>query len=116
MIGLSTRTFDLAGAIIIRELPGESDLEVFERRLSKTATLDGGVVVEDRGYTHGDRTFTVVAPTSIALRDALSYLTQSYSELVVSTAGGVFLAHPLRCLVARERTTMILEVKELLGG
>jgi len=55
VIHIAARTFDLLGYLDIAPLPGETT-DTYGRRVSRVATLDGGVAVSDRGYSHGDRT------------------------------------------------------------
>ena len=61
MIGLSTITFDLDGA---RIFSGDRNAELKnrkgDRRISRTATLDGGVLIADLGFSDGDRTLSAI--------------------------------------------------------
>jgi len=57
-ITLSTPTFDLRGHVQLHALP-DSDVGTVTRRVNRVATLDGGVAVNDQGFSDGDRTMTV---------------------------------------------------------
>ena len=100
-IGLSTPTFDINGALYISGSlldPGtEMANDVRERRVSRTATLDGGVSVYDTGYALGDRDYMVKvkeAPEDIA--SFFAYLVETYGTIILSTKEGVFLGIPSR--------------------
>lgn len=60
MISISKTTQDTDGNIIINESP-DSELLSSSPRISRTATLDGGAVVEHYGFAEGDRTFKIRA-------------------------------------------------------
>lgn len=93
MIGLSTTTYDLSGAL---RIPARaSNPYQGQRRGTVTATLDGGVSVYDTGYSVGDQTMTVIVRSpKIALLDSLQYLVAYYGQVQVACESGVFLAIP----------------------
>ncbi len=91
MIFISSPTFDLSGTLILgrTEL---SDTSTQSRRVRRTKTLDGGVSISDMGYTHGDRTFNIVAErSSRADYERATYLHQTYPLLQLSCKEGLFL-------------------------
>jgi len=91
MISISAPTFDLDGSLLLRG-SARSDLFSQSRRVSRTATLDGGVYLDDMGFTHGDRTLRItVKADSLKTIDALAYLHRTYAQLMVATIEGVFL-------------------------
>ena len=91
MISISTPTFDLSGSLIIRDYDPSTDVKSRSRRVSRTATLDGGCVIEDNGLSHSDRTLKIISKGLSALEvENLERLIEFYSELYVSTAEGVF--------------------------
>lgn len=59
MIGISKITSDAAGAVVFKLLP-DSNLEAYERRVSRIKTLDGGCVITDSGYSDSDRTIRAI--------------------------------------------------------
>lgn len=62
MIGLSKQTQDATtGAIIINEKPSQSVINKSSPRVSRIATLDGGCVIDHKGYSDSDRTFDIRA-------------------------------------------------------
>lgn len=90
MIVLSTPTFDIDGFVVLHE-DGNTDTDARTRRVSRTATLDGGVVLTDSGFSHGDRTFNIsVAGVTKALYDSLAHLQENYPEIIIATAEGMF--------------------------
>ena len=93
---LSTKTFDLDGYL---EITLEGSREVLierTRRASVTPTLDGGVAVQDGGFSHGDRAIDVrVMPTRNDL-DTLKYIIENYSQINCAMREGFFTAVPQR--------------------
>lgn len=91
MISISAPTFDLNGSLLLTRV-FKSDLDSGSRRVTRTATLDGGVALADMGYAHGDRTLRLVAGgvTRETVEQA-AYLQRNYPLLLVATMEGVFL-------------------------
>lgn len=95
MIGLATQVFDLNGALLLFGTRAESELSEVSRRVSRTATLDGGAVVTDGGYTAADKTLKIVAErVSAETFAAAQYLVRNYGSLMVATDFGLFLGAP----------------------
>jgi len=93
-VGISSHTYDLAGAFILDASIEDSDLFSMNRRVSRTETLDGGVDVSDFGFSHGDRTVTLVS--EIENEDTINSLQaffQTYSNVVLSLRNGVYDAY-----------------------
>lgn len=91
---LSTLTFDLDGFIEVATSDKMNSGDT-KRRVNRIATLDGGVAVNDFGFTDADRTINMVwQPASRAVDEAIDRLVQTYDRLHVSTRAGVFLAAP----------------------
>jgi len=88
--GIASTTAASAGSFLLTLLP-ESDLRAGTRRVSRTKTLDGGVVITDQGFAHGDRTLRLVARSSETLWAALWALFQTAAlQVTVSLADGCF--------------------------
>lgn len=115
MISISTTTFDLDGARIFSR-DQESDITKLSRRVSRTATLDGKSSFYDGGCSHSDRTFEVVQDMPDADDIAFAkYITEYYSEVVVSSSEGVFLAAPSSFRIdASGKLKLTLLIKEKL--
>jgi hypothetical protein len=108
MIGISTPTFDAAGA---RVLSANANPWNGRRRVSRTATLDGGVVVTDMGYADGDRDITVTE-TDPALEtvEYVRYICETYGVVVVSMADGLYYAAPKRFEVRDGGKSLVFEL------
>lgn len=99
MIGISSLTFDLAGGIFLRrdQVSPKSliDNRAGSRRVSRVATLDGGAVVYDSGFSVADRTVDIEIPApDEALVDAVDYIVQTYTQILLTMRDGAFLATP----------------------
>ena len=89
MISLSTITANTAGVVVLEEHPS-SEIHRGSARVSRTATLDGGVVLTHSGFAHGDRTLKIEAVISQTQADALWVLHTTETLLVVAVKDGVF--------------------------
>ena len=121
-IGVSAVTYDLSGAHYFRgcELDGVAAAKNRQgaRRLTKTATLDGGCVVYDTGYAPSDRNIiiSVIRPAENVV-SLMAYLVATYNQIVVSTAESVFVAVPERYYIEDNGSAvMVLSVVEQIGG
>lgn len=91
-ISLCSQLFDYAGAHVLRLDAAGSDLSPLSRRLSRTATLDGGALLIDNGYCVADATFTLsIAELSFLQRQALLDTLANHSLLSLSCRLGCFL-------------------------
>ncbi len=114
MISITTPTFDIAGHVMIDPRPDNS--ETITRRVNRVATLDGGVAINDGGYTDGDRTLSYTWRTvSKAHTETLSRMVQNYSLLTVATPDGVYSAAPSSFDYGKAESTLTLLVKEKLS-
>jgi len=112
MISISAPIYDPAGSIRLQELPS-SDTGTLRRRVSRAKTLDGGVVINDGGFAHGDRDMLVRwRPQSSAEYDAMSRMFRIYPQLTVSTRDGVFRCAPNTLETRNGETTLALLVIE----
>ena len=94
MISISAPTYDPLGVVRIQDAPA-SDIDTVRRRVNRQRTLDGGVVVNDGGFAHGDRDLRVTwRPKSSAEYAAVQRLVRLYPQLIVSTREGVFRCAP----------------------
>lgn len=112
MIAISSPTFDIDGHVVIHPLPG-SNIGETRRRVNRVPTLDGGVAVNDRGFSEGDRTLSYEwDAVSKAHNDAVERLFRLYARLFVSTPDGVYSAAPQVFTPGSDRSSMILLVIE----
>ena len=91
MIGLSmtTQATGEGAAILIRELPS-SRLRDEASRVSRSATLDGGCVIDHQGFSDADRTFDVRANLFKNEADVLWNFFRSQTYVNISTSEGFF--------------------------
>jgi hypothetical protein len=92
MISITTLVHDLKGFLILHA-DASSELKSNRRRVSRTATLDGGCSITDQGYSDADRTFQVRKDgISRADADRIWYLFRTYSLVNVCIEDGAFRA------------------------
>jgi len=90
VISITSKLFDLLGHLEIEPLPGESEGGI-SRRVSRVATLNQGVAVNDGGFSHGDRTLIYrYKPVSKDHDNRARRLVELHSRVYVSNADGVF--------------------------
>lgn len=114
MIAISTPTFDLNGSLVIKDYDPATDISSLSRRVSRTATLDGGCEIEDKGLSHGDRTFSIQFPASLTDANALKYLVESYLLLKIATAEGMFTGAVENLRINAGEITATIFIKEKL--
>lgn len=91
---LSTLEFDPLAPVELDALP-DSDLAGLQRRVNRVATLDGGAVFNDFGFSHADRTITLVfKPADAAQVENVQRLLRIYPKITVSVPDGLYLAAP----------------------
>lgn len=89
IISLCSRVFDPLGDMAFRIDP-DSELENTTRRVNRVKTLDGGVSINDTGFSDGDREFKIKARLTISEFEQLKRMYQLYPLLSISTKQGVF--------------------------
>lgn len=91
-ISLCSSLFDYSGDHQIEADMSRSDLSTLSRRVSRTATLDGGALIVDNGFSASDATFSIAVPNlRSTARAALLLTLQRHSLLVLSCKAGCFL-------------------------
>ena len=90
VISLTSEIYDPNGSFVAApEL--DSTLCPYARRVTRTATLDGNSVLEDRGYTAADGTLSIILRVrSMADQERLVRLIRIYPVLRLSTHYGAF--------------------------
>ena len=91
MIGLSktTQATGSTAAIIFQE-SRQSRLRNEVARVSRSATLDGGCVIDHQGFSDSDRTLDIRTRSEKEMADALWELFRTATFLNVSTPEGFF--------------------------
>jgi hypothetical protein len=94
---IATPTADHAGYIELSVMDPVASIGESARRVNRVATLDGGAVVNDFGFSEADRTIDLAwQPTSRAVEDAVVRMLKLYEQIHVSTPAGFFRAAPER--------------------
>lgn len=111
---LSAITFDPAGVVPISTVPGQT-LGASRRRMNRVATLDGGAVFNDFGFSEADRTIALAwLPTSAEKEDSIERLLTLYTQLHLATPKGFFVVAPeVYTPGAAESTLTLLVVSKL---
>lgn len=93
-ITFSTLEYDPLAPVTVEALPN-SDYRSGSRRVNRVATLDGGSVFNDFGFTFSDTTFTIAfRPVSLDQYEAVKRLVETYPKITVTVPSGVYLAAP----------------------
>ncbi len=112
---LSALTFDPLGVVPLDVTPDTSFGEL-RRRMNRVATLDGGAVFNDFGYSEADRSIKLVwVPESAAQAAAVARLVQLYAQITVAAADGLFLAAPEVYTPGASESTLTLLVSAKLA-
>ena len=91
IISICSQLFDYNGDFLVQVILDDSDLSHISRRVSRTATLDGGSVIVDNGYSASDATFSIVIrDIDAATRLNLMLMIQRHSAITVSLKGNIF--------------------------
>jgi len=91
IISLCSALFDYAGDHLLDVDMSKSDFSFTSRRVSRSATLDGGALIVDNGYTPSDATFSLSLPDiTLAQRAAVLKTIQTHSLITVSCRAGCF--------------------------
>lgn len=112
MIAIAAPVFDIAGAMIFKNA-SDSDFDTVQRRISRTATLDGGAYVSDAGYSDADITLVVrVRSLTDAQAVSIRRLIENYSTLVATTPRAAYSVAPTGFTYRSGSGTLTLYVRE----
>lgn len=112
-IGIANKSYDIDGNAVLK--PIDIDLLGGQRRATRTRTLDGGVVITDGGFAHGDRTLNVTVTHTDALKNILWALFQNANQIVVTTDDGAFLATFQGMTASDGKIKLSIWVKEIIS-
>lgn len=98
MISICARTFDLLGDFLFTNYyidVSSDDIDAISRRVTRTKTLDGGVYINDNGYTASDKEVAVTLmhqtkSEALLLRDLIA----NHGEVTISRNDEVLLCVP----------------------
>lgn len=115
MIALNALVFDPLGSVTLDELPS-SEMSEVSRRVNRAKTLDGGIAINDGGFSHGDRTFSVRwRIKSEADFERVQRMARLYSRVHVATRQGLFRAVPERVNRSGREGTITLMIEDLIA-
>lgn len=106
-LSLSAPIFDVQSPTVLRAIGGQTSPINLSRRNTITATLDGGVVLEDGGYADGDRNLSFVFPGLLLTQHTqITRMIKSYSLIVISFYDGCYTLAPSSYTVSRGDGTL----------
>lgn len=114
-IGLASRTYLQNGAVIIKPIPGDTDIRSAERRVSRVKTLDGGCAITDGGVSAGDKTFSISLQSDKTVWDLMNGIFKNASWITVSTDESCYLAKIENIKEAAGKIVLSILIKEDLG-
>lgn len=88
-IGLKKISADAGSAIIIKD-DSRCTIKNYRPRVSRSPTLDGGALIENLGYSDGDREISIISRVDSEAEIKLQSMVRDELYLVVSTRDGVF--------------------------
>lgn len=113
---ISALVFDFSGYVELDLINAYTDGEI-RRRINRSPTLDGGAVVSDGGFSHGDRTLSLRwKRLDQATEDAVARMVQTYTYFAVSTRAGFFRASPEAYNPSADESELRLLVLEKLSA
>ena len=89
MIAISKRTQDTNGTVIINENSGSKIYDGFAR-VSRSKTLDGGVVIDHQGVIAGDRTINITCEVSEDDETIIRSLFENETLIGIATKDGFY--------------------------
>jgi hypothetical protein len=90
IVSICSALFDFAGDFLI-PVDMDSDLSHISRRVSRTATLDGGSIIVDNGYSASDATFNIIIrDIDPATRTGLMAMVNRHSLITISVKENIF--------------------------
>lgn len=114
MIVIQQPEYSVLGNIAMHET-ADSKLQDTSRRVTRKATIDGGVHIDDLGFSHGDRTFEIRVVNSVDLERKIDLLMQNFTLYHCLTLDGIFSGVIQRKTVQDNIMTITFLVKEKRG-
>ena len=101
IIEVASKVYDSDGARFLKQDAGqEIENNKGARRVTRTATLDGGAVADDSGYSAADRTYIVKTKDETGEIAAWAErMVKTYSTVTLSTRFGCFTGTPSQWFV-----------------
>ena len=111
MIGISYTTQQAGGALLIQK-DSLSEIKKAKARVSRSATLDLGAVLDHRGYSHADRIFRIVSELNETDAGFIWSLFKTEKYINISTSDGFFYGSISDCEIDRGQLNMLILIKE----
>jgi hypothetical protein len=111
MISITTLESKAIDGVLFDELPS-SAFRNTPARLTRTATLDGGAVLDHRGFSDGDRSLKIEANVDETTADNIWYLHRNETLLHIACAEGFFTGSISEIQADGGRLKMTFLVKE----
>lgn len=111
MISITALESKTVDGVIFNELPTSVFRDTLPR-VNRTRTLDGGAVVDHRGFVDGDRTFKIEAELDEPTTDALWSLYRAETLVNISCREGFFTGALADLKADGGRVTLLFWVKE----
>jgi len=114
-VGIAATVFDIAGDLLIAKPDGSSvqNSRKGNRRVSRTATLDGSCSYYDTGYAVADRDIEIEVPEASEETVARAeHIVQTYGEVSLCLTEGAFLCVPESFSVKDGTLKMVFMIKE----
>lgn len=91
LISITAINYSLTGEVLF-DAAEDSDIENTTRRVGRTATLDGGCLITDGGFSDADRTFKISSKSPLPDSQVAMLRTfhQDHSLVSVALPGGVY--------------------------
>jgi len=110
IVHVETKLFDLSGHLIIQAKP-DTTTGRLTRRVNRSATLDGGVAINDQGFAHGDRTVEIYyKPVSKAHDDIARRIVEFHGRVYLTMPDGCYEAAPQEFAPAPEENAFTFYV------
>ena len=114
-IGIASKVYMADGGFLLTLL-SDTQARSGSRRVSRTKTLDGGVVITDSGFAHGDRALRVSISSSASLWARLWTLFQTAVMITISIDEGCFSGAPDTIQDNGDRIVMNILIKEKISA
>jgi len=114
-IGIASQTYMADGGFLLTLFP-DTQARAGSRRVSRTKTLDGGVVITDSGFAHGDRNISISIPSSSSLWARLWALFQTALLITISMDDGCFSGAPDNIQDNGDKIIMNVLIKEKISA
>jgi len=112
---LTALTFDPLGVVEIDALPTSNTGES-RRRMNRVATLDGGAVFNDFGFSEADRSIELRwVPRSAEHEASIARLVELYAQIRLSMPAGCYLAALETYRPGADESSLTLLVREKLA-